>query len=206
MDAEAGAVKLEPGVRGPLGIPRGSVRASLALCLVYVACMLMVRGEDLPLALSEALFAAIAYYFAARSRVTLTEKEFQERQHEFGEDGDMRPLYMPRGTVRVIIIFAFVGVAVYVVSERGWASLGASTTLLLVVALFAGQALKWFINWLKADRPRGEVTLLEHVKAALGITVGVAFVVLYTTGMYREANPRVHKLMLGFVIFYFGSR
>jgi len=63
-----------------------------------------------------------------------------------------------------------------------------------------------FSVWLKADRPRGEVTLLEHVKAALGVAVGVAFVVLYTTGMYREANPRVHKLMLGFVIFYFGSR
>ncbi len=192
--------------RGPLGIPRGSVRAILALSLVYVACMLMVRGETLPLALSEALFAALAYYFAARSRVTLTEKEFQERLHEFGEDSDVRPLYLPRGSIRVLIVLAFAGVAVYVVKEHGWATLGKSTTLLLVVAFFAGQAVKAFMAWLKEGQPRGEVTLIEHVKAAVGVAVGVAFVVLYTTGMYKQADVRVHKLMLGFVVFYFGSR
>ena len=197
---------VKQSMNGPLGIPRGSVRAILALNLVYVACMLMVRGEALPLALSEALFAALAYYFAARSRVTLTEKEFQERLDEFGEDADVRPLYLPRGSIRAVIILAFVGVATYIVMIRGWRDLAESTTLLLVVAFFAGQALKVLLAWLREGQPRGDVTLLEHVKAAIGVAVGVAFLVLYTTGMYRQADARVHKLMLGFVVFYFGSR
>ena len=193
-------------MRGPLGIPPGSVRALLALCVVFVSCWLMVQGDEPPLAVSEALFTALGYYFATRARVGLSKDELRERQEEFGEEAELRPLFLPRGSIRVIILISFVAVAACVVSRWGCAKVATCTTLLLVLAFFAGQALKYLVLWLRPRRKQHRIGLFEHVKAAIGILVAAAFVAMYVSGYYRAASPRLHKVFLGFIIFYFGSR
>jgi len=192
--------------RGPLGFPAGSVRALLALCVVFVSCWLIVQGEEPPLAVSEALFTALGYYFATRARVGLSKAELQERQEEFGDEAEVRPLFLPRGSIRVIIIVCFAGVAGWMLYEWGCERVALCTTLLLVFAFFAGQALKHLVLWLRPRHKRHRIGRLEHVKAAIGIVVAAAFVAMYVSGYYRAASPRVHKVFLGFIIFYFGSR
>ena len=199
---------------GPLGIPPGSVRALMSLFVVFVTCWLMVRGEEVPLAVSEALFTVLAYYFATRAHVKLMEAA-QARESE-GENGEVslppsesaspNPLYLPSGSIRVVIITAFIGVAIYLGRTGGASGLLSATTLLLVFAFFAGQVVKWVMKWRRAGKPQRPVGMFEHVKAGVGVAVGLAFVALYITGYHKEAPPQAHKFFLGFIIFYFGSR
>ena len=190
----------------PLGLPRGSVRALLALFVVFVACWLMVLGETAPLAVSEALFTVLAYYFAARGLVQLSRTEREQLRAGRGNGNAERPLFLPLGTIRVIIIVSFVGVAVHLAVKTGFAGLLSATTLLLVMAFFAGQVVKHALRWLRRNRPQQGAGAFEHIKAAVGILVGLAFVALYVSGYHKAAPPRVHKLFLGVIIFYFGSR
>ena len=197
---------------GPLGIPPGSVRALMALFVVFVTCWLMVRGEDVPPAVSEALFTVLAYYFATRAHVKVMEAA-QALEAAAGDDSKPQPelaaptpLYLPHGTIRVLIILAFVGVAAYLVRTEGKDGLLSATTLLLVFAFFAGQAVKWVMKWRRRGKPKQPVGAFEHVKAGVGVAVGLAFVALYVTGYYKEAPPQTHKFFLAFIIFYFGSR
>jgi hypothetical protein len=166
----------------------------------------MVQGEEPPLAVSEALFTALGYYFATRARVGLSKRELEQRREEFGEQAELRPLFLPRGAIRILITLSFAAVAAYLVHRRGWGELAASTTLLLVFAFFAGQAVKYLVLWLRPPGERRKIGAFEHGKAGVGLLVAAAFVVMYVGGYHKSADPRAHKLFLGFIIFYFGSR
>ncbi len=196
----------KPSRLGPLWLPRGSVRAVLALSVVFVTCWLTVLGEDVPLAVSEALFIALAYYFATRGMVRLSLAELERLRAERGEALELNPLFMPRGGIRILIVVAFVGLAGYLLVEEGLKPLLAATTLLLVLAFFAGQVLKYMVKWLRPKKERRRTMAFEHVKAAVGIAVAAAFVAMFVTGYHREAHPALHKGFLAFIIFYFGSR
>lgn len=52
--------------REPLWLPRGSVRAVLALALVTVAATLTLAGRDLPESFAGLVVAVVAFYFAGR--------------------------------------------------------------------------------------------------------------------------------------------
>jgi len=195
-----------PSRLGPLWLPHGSVRAILALGVVFVTCWLTVHGEPVPVAVSEALFTGLAYYFATRGLMRLTPEEAERLRAERGEAEQFNPLFLPRGTIRVLIVLAFVGLAGYLLAEEGVRGLASATTLLLVLAFFAGQVLKYAVRWLSAKRERRRTLAFEHVKAALGLAVAAGFIALFVTGYHREAHPAVHKGFLAFMIFYFGSR
>jgi uncharacterized membrane protein len=186
---------------GPLWLPRGSVRAVLALSVVFVVSWLTVRDEPVPLAVSEALFTALAYYFATRGA-----SRSKAAEPEPTGGGELNPLFLPRGTVRFLIVAAFIGLALWVLVEEGWGRLASATTLLLVLAFFTGQVVKHVIRWLRPPSERHEVTTFDHLKAAVGVGVAVGFVALFVSGAYHETPPAVYKGFLGFMIFYFGSR
>ena len=196
-------------MKHPLGLPRGSVRALLALFVVFVTCWLTVKigpGEEIPVAVSEALFTVLAYYFATRAHATMSRAELEELLAERGGETEKNPLFLPTGTIRVLIILAFLGLAGYLVKAEGTERLLSATTLVLVLAFFAGQGLKHLRKWLRRNKPRKEAGAFEHLKAGVGVAVGIAFVWLYVSGHYTSAPPQTHKLFLGFIIFYFGSR
>jgi len=199
---------------GPLWLPPGSVRALMSLFVVFVTCWLLVRGEELPLAVSEALLTVLAYYFATRAHVKAMEAA-RAREAGGGEldaiagddaEAPANPLYLPTGSIRVLIILAFVGVAAYLVYSGGSRKLLSATTLLLVFAFFAGQVVKWAVRQRSRGKPKQPVGMFEHIKAGLGLAIGLAFVALYVTGYYTDAPPQVHKFFLALIIFYFGSR
>jgi hypothetical protein len=207
-------MKKAPHVIGPLWLPPGSVRALLAFFVVFVTCWLMVRDEELPLALSEALFTVLAYYFATRAYLKAVEagefhrtgsKEFAAMARGFSE-ATANPLYLPVGTIRVAVILAFVGVALYLAYSGGLNKLLSATTLLLVFAFFAGQIMKRFIRWYRRGNSKQSTGAFEHIRAGVGVAIGLAFVAFYVSGYYEHAPPQAHKVFLAFIIFYFGSR
>ena len=86
-----------------LGLPSGSIRALLAiLVFATVWALLIIRpSEEIPNYLGDLLFIIMGHYFAARRRVVTD------------ADPGPPPLYLPRGSVRVLLIAGSIAVAVF---------------------------------------------------------------------------------------------
>src|SRR6202451_3592653 len=77
-----------------LGLPAGSTRALLAILVFGTAFGLLVLQptRDVPEYLRDLLFIILGHYFASRKRAGPS------------EDAGPPPLYLPRGTIRLLLI------------------------------------------------------------------------------------------------------
>src|SRR5262245_26158419 len=84
-----------------LGLPAGSVRALLAIMIFATTwgLLLLRPTQEVPDFLGDLLFIIMGHYFAVRNRAT------PEREH------GPPPLYLPRGSVRSLLVVGCVAVA-----------------------------------------------------------------------------------------------
>jgi len=86
-------------IRHPLGLPAGSVRALLTLVVLGLIWALMLLQKEIPLYLFYLMFLVVGSFFAAHGHSIA------------GPASDSRnPLYLPRGTLRTLIIVGFAAV------------------------------------------------------------------------------------------------
>jgi len=95
-----------PPPRYALGLPAGSIRAILALMIVGLICILMLlplpkSGQPyaIPAYLGYLLFLVLGHFFAAHGHSIAGPTA-----------GGQSPLHLPRGTLRTLILVAFLGV------------------------------------------------------------------------------------------------
>jgi len=181
--------------RPPLGLPAGSVRALLTLLIAAVVVVQIVRGQDVELLWTETLLIALAHYFTSRRLVKLPPDVIQRLASEGQLDTEAQPLYLPKHSIRAILVLAFVGLAMYLYRQdrlfqpQSLAILGVVFAYLLgTVARFKGVR-----GW-------------EDLKAIV-----VLLVLLFTAGAYLADRADIvpHLLRnatLALVLFYFGSR
>src|SRR4051812_49339484 len=83
------------------GLPAGSIRALLALAIFATTWGLLVLkpSQEVPVFLRDLLFIIMGHYFAARRRT--------ETAQEVGPP----PLFLPHGSVRLLLIAGCVAVA-----------------------------------------------------------------------------------------------
>lgn len=183
-----------------LGLPAGSVRALLALAVVGTVCGLLLRDPSraLPEHLESLLFVVLGHYFAARGAATSD------------ASAGPPPLWLPRGSVRLLLVAALTTVGVMIVRQGGAASARGAVTLVLVSAFLLGLLLARVGRWWRRRFPGGRV--LQDISAVLGI----AAVGLLAAQAFVGALPGAEALsfgrigpeqaLAGFVGFYFGSR
>ncbi len=106
-----------PARRHAFSWPPGSIRALLVLIVVALVCALLLIGYDrqgqpipIPAYLLYLLFLAIGYYFAARGNSQV-------------QPGVAPPLWLPRGSIRLLIIAALTATVVYRISPDGGTAL-----------------------------------------------------------------------------------
>jgi len=197
-----------------LGLPAGSIRAVLAI-LVFgtVWALLLVRPTaEIPDHLRDLLFIIMGHYFATRHRAA-----------EDPEPGPP-PLFLPRGSVRLILIAGSIAVAVLLFRHGQLTALDrnpAVVTLLLVGGFLLGVAMNAAMSWW---RNRGHRTprIVEDVRAIVSLAAAGLLIFLVWNRLQplvppgeidQLIPPGIHlghlgpeQILAAVVGFYFGSR
>lgn len=187
--------------RHALGLPGGSVRALLALGVVGSVCGLLLRdpAAALPEHLEGLLFVVLGHYFAARAQSSTAPA-----------DGPP-PLWLPRGTVRLLLIGALLGVGVHFFRQGEAAAQRGVVTLVLAGAFILGLLLTRLGRWIRRVLPR-RFRVLEDIRALVGLAALAALAahafhpVLPGPEVLGLGRLGPEQALAGLVGFYFGSR
>jgi hypothetical protein len=173
------------------------------------AVLLLHPDQEVPEYLNDLLFIILGHYFAVRGR--------QEPAREVGP----APLFLPRGSVRIMLVVGFIATAVLLHRQGRLLAIGqnpAVVTLFLVFGFLLGVLTHQL--WLRlAGRDRPLPRRLEDLRALLSLTAAV-FLVLLVWDQFRppteqwglsQINVGLGKIGLShlstaIVGFYFGSR
>src|SRR3954453_14263520 len=153
-----------------LGMPAGSVRALLAIMIFATtwALILLKPTQEVPDYLGDLLFIIMGHYFAARNRVP------QER-----EPGPP-PLYLPRGSVRSLLVIGCLAVAVLLPLRGQLTSLDHNpgvVTLLLVGGFLLGVAINAVTAWWLGEGRRPP-RVVEDLRAIVSLAAAILLIVL----------------------------
>lgn len=196
------------------GLPAGSIRAILAILILGTSCGLVVSRPDLelPAYLRDLLFLILGHYFALRRG--------QAEPLQVGPP----PLFLPRGSIRLLIILGFctvLGVIIYRGAPMRPAKSPAVYTLFLVAGFLIGVITSKITDFIvsRGHRPH---RLWADIRAGIALLAALILVALAWNEVYpflpqpRDDLPgrvRTHLKEFGLehvfgaiVGFYFGSR
>jgi hypothetical protein len=168
--------------------------------------------RDVPEYLRDLLLIILGHYFAARRRL------------DASEEPGPPPLYMPRGSVRLLLVAGTVGVAVLLYRRGQLTALDknpAGVTLLLIGGFLFGVVLNSIATWWR-DRGHQTPRFVEDLRAMMAIVAALILAVLiwnqvfvvFPTDSVRALLPPhvqlgrigVEHILAAVVGFYFGSR
>lgn len=192
--------------RYPLGLPSGSVRALLTLIVVGVTCTDIVKGLEIEAVWAETLMVALAHYFTSRRFVHLPPELLRKLEEDDIIPKEPLPLYLPRGTIRLVILGSFIGVAIYQFRQGLLTQPSTFAIFVTLLAYFAGTTVREALNWWYRGRNVPQARWWADAKA---VTVLVALVVtslLQIVGSQSHAPLWLENITMAMVLFYFGSR
>ena len=192
--------------RYPLGLPSGSVRALLTLIVVGVTCVDIVKGLPIEAVWAETLMVALAHYFTSRRFIQLPPEMLKRLEADDVIQKEPLPLYLPRGTIRLIILGSFIGVGVYQYRQGLLDQPSTLAIFITLMAYFAGTTVRGVLNWWYRGKNVPQSRWWADTKA---ITVLVALVVtslLQVLGSQSHAPLWLENVTMAMVLFYFGSR
>ena len=199
------------------GLPTGSIRAILAILVLGTAAGLTAVRPNAPLPdyLRDLMFLILGHYFALR-----------RTQSEPALMGPP-PLFLPRGSIRLIILLGYVAVVFIVLRGGVVARPSASPSafaMLLVGGFLLGVLTSKIVHWLNRHRTTRPHRFFSDVRAVIVLLAAVVLVTLaWNTAFHFLPTPkpaaelpgRVHMALgdyglehwFGALIgFYFGSR
>jgi hypothetical protein len=205
-----------PKPRHPLGLPAGSVRAVLTLMVLGTVWALLAMPPEkeihVPLYLHYLTFLVIGSYFGTRSS--------SKR-----EPGQAHPLYLPRGSIRLIIILGFAAVIAWGIYQNPdfisrltptKEQLTEQPFLPLVIfgAFFVGVIVSALAHMVLAG-PLGLPAWYQDIQAwvsllaVLGLGAEVIYQLVILPGLDPASAlhlPHWQAILSGIVAFYFGAR
>lgn len=195
-----------PALRPPLGLPTGSVRAILALVIVAVVVVETIRGHSVDELWSETLLIALAHYFTSRRFVGLSSDVLKRLEAEGHLPQESNPLFLPRHSIRALIVLAFAGLAYYEFGVQHVRTFSQVPPVLLTVGSYLLGTIARLVMG-RRKKPAGEpLRLWEDLKALAVILVLLGVALPYFLDMRDAVTPQVKSVALALVLFYFGSR
>jgi len=190
-----------------LGLPTGSVRALMALMVVGVVLRETLSGRPIGVLLTEALFVILAHYFTSRRLLALPSGLRERLEQEGLLEREPSPLWLPRHTVRGLIVAGFFGTAVILALQGRLFAPGAFDNIGLFLAYLGGVLYAWWRGRRRRGRRPGALHALSVHLGALSALIACAILLLFSGGGDVTASAGwTEKLLLGIVLFYFGAR
>jgi len=190
----------------PLGLPPGSVRALVALSVVGVFVLLTLRGQPAGLLLSEAMLIVLAHYFASRRLLTVPTELRRQLQAQGLVQEESNPLWLPRNSVRTLILAALLVTAGVLLIRGELLRSGVFDNLVLVFSYLLGVV----IHQVRQRRPPRPLSLWRrawlHLKALFVLLACALILLLALAGTLTALPGWLEQLLLGWILFYFGSR
>ena len=203
MDNEfAGSPKTWP----PLGLPTGSVRALLTLIVVAVVVTKMVFHHFPNSIWIETLLIALAHYFTSRRFVSLSPEVMRRLEDDGAIDRERHPLYLPKNTIRFLIIAAFVGLGIHLYREGRLLDEKTIALLSMVFAYLLGAIVGGISNWFSRRRSQPASGTWGDIKALIVLAAILLVAVVELLDQGTMLDPLVERIALGLTLFYFGSR
>lgn len=190
----------------PLGLPTGSVRALLTLIVIAVVVVRLALNRPLDSLWIETLLIALAHYFTSRRFVSLPPKVMQRLEQEGVIEKERQPLYLPRNSIRTIIVGTFIGLAIYLFREQRLFEPQALTLLSMVFAYLLGAIVRGISHWFARRRSQPITGFWGDVKALIVLAALLIAAVPELFQLGVQLPPLVHRVALGLTLFYFGSR
>ena len=208
MDADefAGSPKTWP----PLGMPTGSVRALLALMVVAVVITKMARGDafhdEHDLLWVETLLISLSHYFTSRRFVSLTPQVRQQLEEDGVIDRERHPLFLPRNSIRIIIVGSFVWLTYHLYSNNRICEHHAGSLLAMMGAFLLGCVVRNISHWRKPKAAPTKSGTWGDLKALAALGAVLVVAVPEFLDLSNAMPSEFYRVALGFMLFYFGSR
>ena len=130
----------------------------------------------------------------------------QQLEDEGRIEAERHPLFLPRFSVPVLLVGAFLGLAVYLYRTEQLFESDALSILGVVLAYLLGVATRGILNWSSGDRQPRQAQLWEDIKAMVVLAAMLFTAAGYLLGLEDRLPGIVRHVTLGLVLFYFGSR
>lgn len=182
----------------PLHLPRGSVRAAVAMLLSAAFWILVVMRAELPPSLMGTLLTILGAYFAFRGHKDPTgELVYDPRSVRSS------PLNLPPGAIRGLLTVGFAITGVLLTMQGRLLEPAVLEFFLLVVGLLAGLVVSRGMQPLKAT---AAYAAWRHVRAAIVLAAAIGIAALSLTGDWQGDGQIIYIGLCAIVTFYFGSR
>ena len=203
-----------PRVRHPLGLPAGSVRALMIIMVMgTIWTLLLMPKIEVPLYLYYLLFLTTGAYFASRGQAK--------------GSPETPPLYLPRGSIRFLLVVGFFGVMGYAITKDPSGLSGfidrpllsvkdQKETLQLPLVMMGAFLLAVVVSAIARKLlagPQGmppwyqDVQGWVSVRAVLGLGAQVILeLVVFPTMDKSPSLPHLEFILSAIVAFYFGAR
>jgi len=178
----------------------------VALTVVGVFVWLTWHNKPVGLLLSEAMLIVLAHYFASRRLLTVPAHVRQQLETQGLLTEESNPLWLPRHTIRVSILAAlFLTGGLLVLRGDLFNAQGFSNISLIFAYLFG--VISHYLQTRRATRPSSWWRRLWMHLKALVVVLACLFIILSTlTGGLDSLPDGLSNLLLGWILFYFGSR
>lgn len=183
----------------PLGLPKGSVRATITLLLSVELALLTILNNSIAESIATMTLVGVVFYFGGKMRVDSMIPRNAERS--------LRAWGLPAGSIRTLLILIFGGTIGYLYFyEEAIIPTYFIEVINIIAGYLAGRTFEFFRDKLFKKSEEDKVSIIDHLKslAILGLTVVTIF--------YSFTSPGIDLTALLIVIsswtlgFYFGAR
>jgi hypothetical protein len=182
----------------PLGLPKGSVRALLAMMMAAACLILVLSGHNVPSSLTLLLLTVIGFYFGFRGAgSTLSDRIYDPAAKR------EQPLRLPPGVIRTLLVATFVlAGAMLALHDR----LTSVLTHMEFFVILAGLLVGHYFGRGTRGGSRSRRAMIAHISGAAGLAIAGVLLWLFASGMFVHLPAWVVMALCATISFYFGSR
>jgi hypothetical protein len=191
----------------PLGLPRGTVRATVTLLFLISTAYLILFDKNVPESLISTFTILVALYYGMRKEIVSSSESSDENKKKKGETAFNLPAFTVRITIFMVFVFLVVKILYFGPSTDNF-----STFLYKITYIVAGFIIGTFLAKIGGifgnDLEKQNVieNLFFHGKAVIVVILSLTMNYFYVIEVSNNEIAILEVITSLFIGFYFGNR